>query len=41
MKHFETPAVEIVAFAVEDVITVSNSENDNAFTGSGGFAKNN
>lgn len=40
MKKFETPAVEIVAFAVEDVITAS-SESDNAFTGSGGFAKNN
>ena len=36
MKKFETPAIEIVAFAVEDVITVS-SESDNAFGGSEGF----
>lgn len=36
MKKFETPAIEIVAFAVEDVITVSG-ESDNAFTGSDGF----
>lgn len=38
MKTFETPAVEIVAFAVEDVITTS-TENDNAFGDSGGFPK--
>ena len=40
MKTFETPAIEIVAFAVEDVITAS-SEGDNAFGGAGGFTKSN
>ena len=39
MKTFETPAVEIVAFAVEDVITTS-AENDKAFGDAGGFASN-
>ena len=39
MKTFETPAIEIVAFATENVMTESSTENDNAFGGSGGFPK--
>lgn len=36
MKTFETPAMEVVALAVADVITASE-EHDNAYGDSGSF----
>ena len=32
MKKFEVPAIEIMVFAVEDVITVSGGAHDNSYT---------
>lgn len=37
MKLFETPAIEIIPFAVEDVITESSFEHDNAYGDSDSF----
>jgi hypothetical protein len=31
MKTFEEPMIEVAVFAVEDVITMSSGEHDNAF----------
>lgn len=37
MKLFETPAIEVVKFAVEDVITVSGGEETTTETEEMGF----
>ena len=36
MKFFETPYVEVITFAVEDVITVSGDEDDGPMIGNNG-----